>query len=206
MKIIGISGLAGSGKDTAYEILKQELELCGYNTKKLSFAQKLKDVCCLLFGWDLNRLYNDADYKEGTTLDDGSIDMACELLNKSRRVVMQEIGTDAMRDNFHKDIWIITMKLAINNGEFSGCDYGFITDMRFLNEIDFVKSMGGKCVRVNRVGENTTLTSETDHASEHEWQEFSEWDHIVENKVDSNLSKRENMENFKTQLMTVLRD
>jgi hypothetical protein len=192
MKIIGISGKAGSGKDTAYQVYAEHLAEQGFKCTKLSFAGKLKDSCTLMFGWDRDRLDYDIDYKEGDTLDDGSPDPACELLGKTRRVVMQELGTDAMRRGLHPDIWIITQKLAMMNGEYDDYDYVFITDARFLNELNFVVDLGGITVQVQRTGDSATLTGETQHISELEWTQWDEWDAVVENEIIPELSVENN--------------
>ena len=45
--IFGFIGFAGSGKDTAANILVKD-----YNFKKISFANPLKDMVARLFSWD----------------------------------------------------------------------------------------------------------------------------------------------------------
>ena len=160
MKIIGFAGKAGSGKDTAGYILQHALEARGYKVAVLSFADKLKDAAALLLGWDRELLQNDVEYKEGRTLPDGSIDPACDLLNlPSRRDFLQRFGTEAMRNNIDENFWIRVLQLAIINGEYSDYDFGIVTDMRFINEIEFVRNNGGMAVRIDRVGEMSTLTS-----------------------------------------------
>lgn len=193
MKLIGISGLAGSGKDTAGDLLIADYTALGYRCTRLSFAKKLKEACQLLYGWDLDRLSNDPAYKEGDRLDDGSPDPACELLGMTRRVVMQKMGTECFRVGMHPDHWIIVTKLAILNGEYDEYDIGFITDCRFPNELNFVRSMGGILLRV----EGSTLTTHTSHASEVEWQKWTDWDITVRNRIDPDLPVQVNREAYR---------
>jgi len=46
MKLIGIVGFIGSGKDTVAK------EFCKLGCVQDSFAAPLKDVCSAIFGWD----------------------------------------------------------------------------------------------------------------------------------------------------------
>jgi hypothetical protein len=192
MKIISVSAKIGAGKDTAHQVLSAHYEELGFTCTKISFAKTLKDICTLMFDWDRARLEHDFPYKEGDTLDDGSPDPACQMLGKTRRVAMQELGTDAMRNGLHQDVWVIATRLAIARGDYDGFDYGFLTDCRFINELQFVKDMNGKSIKVHRSGDKTTLTDQTQHISELEWDQWTEWACVVENHINPNLSEKEN--------------
>jgi hypothetical protein len=200
MKIIGLSAKAGGGKDTAGDLIMESLEEKGYTTTRISFANPLKDICTLLFGWDRARLQSDADFKESSLLDDGSPDPACEMLGMSRREVMQLLGTEAMRRGLHSEIWIIAMKLAIQRGDYDHYNYGLLTDCRFINELQFVRDLDGTLIRIDRAGEQSTLTEHTEHASELEWQEWTDWDCIVNNYINPAFSLEENLRFFKIEL------
>ncbi len=191
MKIIGISGKAGAGKDTVARILRSIIQK-DYSCTKLSFAGKLKDICVMLFGWDRERLEGDYAYKEGNTLDNGEIDPACAMLGMTRRQVLQIMGTEGMRHGLHQDIWIIALKLAIMRGEFPA-DVGFLTDCRFKNELQFVRDMGGYLIRVDRVDGIETLTKHTDHASETDWLDWDDWDSKFENYISPDLNETQNL-------------
>lgn len=192
MQVIGIAGAAGSGKDTAYEQLRDRLEQQGLRCTKLSFARRLKDACSTMFKWDRERLESDFAYKEGDALDDGSPDPACRMLNMTRRQVMQIFGTEAVREGLHPDTWVITVKLDIDDGHFDDYDVGFITDCRFLNEIEFIKNeMNGILFQIKGKGDTNTASAE--HASELEWQQFQEWDAIIPNVRCPKLTKEQNL-------------
>lgn len=54
MYIVGITGLAGSGKDTLAKRLKNHFDKTqGVNCHILHFADRLKDLCADLVGWDM---------------------------------------------------------------------------------------------------------------------------------------------------------
>lgn len=193
MKVIGFTAKIGGGKDTAGKIITEALEEKGYRVTILSFANPLKSICTLLFGWDYKRLLNDNAYKEGNTLDDGSPDPACVKLGMTRRVAMQLIGTEAMRRGLHPDIWIIALELAIMRGEYDDYDYGLLTDCRFLNELQFVRDLDGTLIQLKRVGEQSTLTDQTQHVSELEWEKWQDWDAVITNYIDPDLDEDTNL-------------
>jgi hypothetical protein len=193
MKVIGFTAKVGGGKDTAGLLITKALEEKGYRVTKISFAKCLKDICTMMFGWDRERLEHDFAYKEGNTLDDGSPDPACEMLGKTRRVVMQELGTEAMRNGLHYDVWIIALKLAIMRGDYDDYDYGLLTDCRFINELQFVRDLDGTLIRLERLGEQSTLTDQTQHLSELEWEQWTDWDASVVNYIDPNLPDEMNL-------------
>lgn len=199
MKIIGLAGKAGSGKDTAALLIQEILAERGLTSTKLSFASKLKDACSLFFGWDRELLEHDFSYKEGEIGDP-----ACDALRLSRREIMQKFGTDAVRNGLHPDAWIIILRLAIERGEYDGYDVGLLPDCRFKNELKFVREMGGNLLRIERGGDNTTLTIHTLHQSETDWLDWDDWDNIVNNHVDHELSNEQNIKTFKWELNNVL--
>jgi hypothetical protein len=217
MKIIGLAAKAGGGKDTAGELIRESLEKKGYTTTQLSFANPLKDICTQLFGWDRDRLQTDAKYKESSfaydkwhhliydsETNEPTLDPACEMLGMNRRVVMQRLGTEAMRRGLHSEIWIIALKLSIMRGDYDIYDYGLLTDCRFINELQFVRDLDGTLIRIDRAGEQSTLTEHTEHASELEWQEWIDWDAIIVNNINPEFSMNVNRHLFKTELENAL--
>jgi hypothetical protein len=141
-KIIGIVGFIGAGKGTISDHL---VEKYGYKTE--SFAKPVKDAVACIFGWDRQLL-------EGDTIESRQfrevVDewWASELGIKkfTPRWMLQQLGTDIMRGNFHQDIWIKSMKKRLTNNESNIV----ITDCRFSNEVAAIKSLGGIIVRTKR--------------------------------------------------------
>jgi hypothetical protein len=63
------------------------------------------------------------------------------------RYALQLMGTEVGRDVFHKDFWVIKLKKYINDNP----DQNFvITDVRFENEIDFIHSLNGTLIEIER--------------------------------------------------------
>lgn len=134
MKIIALCGFIGSGKDTVAKILKDEKS---YHI--MSFASALKDVVSIVFGWDRKML-------EGNTLESRlwreSVDtwwsQRLNIPNLTPRFILQQWGTNVLRHYFHPDIWIASLQhklLKLN------VDKVVITDCRFSNEIEVLKSL-----------------------------------------------------------------
>lgn len=166
--VLAFVGPAGAGKDTAARFVMTEHPMA-YNLK---FAGKLKDMTCMLFGWDRKRLDEDLDYKESEAFwPDGSPvsthpgGKMSRLHGKvrTRREILQLIGTDLFRHELDKNIWLHAAAGSIP----AGVPLVVATDIRFDNELEFLKDRGHKvyCVRLGRLGA-TQGTEASGHVSE----------------------------------------
>lgn len=135
MKLIGFTGLRGSGKDTAAAAFIDE----GWAPIKM--AQPLKDMLRALLayqGLDAGQIY---EMLEGTEKE-----MQTRFLaGRSPRHAMQSIGTEWGRCLMADDIWI---RVAAERCRQFGA--AVISDIRFQNEIAMVRSLGGKVYRIER--------------------------------------------------------
>ena len=140
--IIGICGFIGSGKDTIADYL---VNFHGF--RRESFANSLKDAVSNVFGWDRVLL-------EGRTLESREwreqVDEwwaeRLNIPNLTPRFILQRWGTEVLRTSFHDDIWIASVENKIRQSK----DNIVITDCRFKNEIQSLKRIGGKVIRVKR--------------------------------------------------------
>ena len=140
--IIGIAGLIGSGKGTVADILVEQ-----HNFTKISFADKLKDGVAASFGWNRELLEGDTDESREwrETVDEFWTNETGREITP--RLVLQEFGTDCMRNGFYDGIWVSLIKQEIlNNPE---TNY-VVPDVRFKNEIDVINNLGGKIWNVRR--------------------------------------------------------
>jgi hypothetical protein len=119
--IIGFTGPARSGKDTAADCI---IKVRTY-VQKYSFAQPLKDMLSSL-GLTQDELHGDLKEIPLTRLG----------LDKSPRQLMQTLGTEWGRNCVDKDLWL---KLAKNK---MGESRLVIPDVRFENEAAFVREHG----------------------------------------------------------------
>lgn len=156
MSIIGLLGRKGHGKDTIADYLVQN-----YNYSKFAFALSLKDIIKQLFDFNDDQLYGNS--KE-------EID---PRWGKSPRWIMQFLGTDVFRNTFGEDFWIKSLKYKIK-------DYNLvvISDVRFQNEADFIKEIGGKIWKVERNINNNIYSN---HESENNIDQI-EYDLLIKNE------------------------
>jgi len=140
--IIGICGLIGSGKGTVADFL---VEQRGFT--KISFADKLKDGVASVFGWDREMLEGNTDDSR-TWREKVDPYWSTETGHPiTPRLVLQLFGTDCMRNGFYDGIWVSLVKKQLLENP----DSNFvIPDVRFENEANMIRSIGGKLWRVKR--------------------------------------------------------
>jgi hypothetical protein len=177
LPIVGIVGWAGAGKDTLANFFTM------HGWKKDSFAASLKDATASIFGWPRQLLEGDTEesrmFRE--TVDEFWSTKLDRLITP--RIILQEMGTDVMRNNFHQDIWLNTVEKRI----VSRIHPTVLSDCRFANELQLVKDLGGVIVYIQRgpspiwhnvgvqaaLGDNEAIEKMTHeykvHASEWSW-------------------------------------
>lgn len=175
--IIGISGLKGSGKDTAADYLVNNHDFI-----KISFADALKDGCKAIFGFNDRQL--NGDLKE----------VKDDTWKITPREAMQFVGTDLFRnqikslipwvnDNFWIECTLNKIKKIKNTPD--TCNKNIvIADVRFENEAESIKNMDGIiiCVKRNGLPHN--------NMSEHESEKYTNTinhDYLINN--DDNIDK-----------------
>lgn len=136
MIVIGLTGLAGSGKTTAARVLETKEGFA-----RLSFAGPRKAMA-RSFGLTTREIAGDLKEAPGP-----------ELCGKSPRQFMQMLGTEFGRDMIGPDIWINAFK---RNGDELRLDEDVrgivVDDVRFENEVAAIREMGGVIVRIERPG------------------------------------------------------
>ena len=139
--IIGICGLIGSGKGTVADVLVDE-----HGFQKISFADKLKDAVSVLFDWDREMLEGETSESRFWREQEDTFWSKETGRKITPRLVLQEFGTDCMRNGFFDGVWVSFVKKKIIDNP----DTNFvIPDVRFTNEADILKGMNGKvwCVK-----------------------------------------------------------
>lgn len=122
VKLIGVVGKAGSGKDSFADILVQEHNYC-----KIAFADPLKRYCMDLFGFteeqlwgpSINRSIPDKRYKtyevqlepSAGELSHAVADLMTQYLTP--REALQKIGTDGVRASY-EDAWVDYFLRTVN--------------------------------------------------------------------------------------------
>lgn len=139
--IVGIIGLINSGKSTIANILVED-----YGFIKVAFADSLKDAVASVFGWPRELLQGDSEEsRKWRELPDEywSNVMQHEV---TPRWVLQHIGTDVMREHFHKNIWVHSLMKKLNDPHKNYV----ISDVRFRNEVDVILAKQGQIWEIQR--------------------------------------------------------
>lgn len=173
--IIGFSGYAGSGKDTAADALIED----GY--QHVSFADALKQMAYAIDP------YVQYSHMRNVTVRDGVRPMVvqgferlstmvdlhgwdyCKNKYPDVRRLLQRVGTEGGRDIFGDNIWIDTAFNKIDGN-------AVITDVRFKNEMQAILDRGGFVIRIEREG----VGPRNDHPSETELSD-AEFSTVVHN-------------------------
>lgn len=121
LKMIGIAGRAGSGKDTLADYLVKE-----YGFKRFAFADPLKECLAQIPGWDHRHMHGDLK------------DQVDPHYNVVPRHAMQRLGTECFRA-LNPDFWIRVAERVLDPDEETPI---VISDVRFENEAAFVRRRG----------------------------------------------------------------
>jgi hypothetical protein len=211
--IVGLSGSAGAGKDTAADVL-----VLNHKFVKVALADPLKRICREVFDFSEEQLWGpskfrnapDERYLRKVVVQAGaSVGKSTELPETTKeyltlRYALQQLGTEWGRDCYH-DTWIdlamrTAKKLDKDDGyanynardgyweEDKGWEPRFkgvvISDVRFKNEIDAIHTAGGKVVRVVRLTRGLDGAA-AQHRSETEQLEIpdSAFDYVLVNNA-----------------------
>jgi hypothetical protein len=136
--LIGVVGFIGSGKGSVGDILIEK----GFH--KDSFAKPLKDAVSIIFGWPRELIEGDTGLSRAWREEPDPFWSSNFGRNFTPREALQLMGTEAGRNVFHEDIWVISL---LNRSKDKNV---VVTDVRFQNEIDYIQRSGGKIIRVVR--------------------------------------------------------
>ena len=134
--LIGITGYAGTGKDTVRGMLAQK----GFTG--LAFADPIRAMLrSLLRSSGLNEAYMDSRMFKERTIPE---------LDVSYRHLAQTLGTEWGRA-VQPDLWLrlAANKMMMASREDAAAQF-VISDVRFCNEADFVRNLGGQIWRIDR--------------------------------------------------------
>jgi hypothetical protein len=145
MKLIGITGQARSGKDTAADFLISSIDFTKY-----SFATPIKDAVKNLF-------HLTDDHVNGHLKEVVLPDLGC-----SPRYLMQTLGTEWGRKLVDPEVWLMVAQKSISRLALNGNAGVVIPDVRFENEAAFIRNNGGLLIHISRPDCEKVLAHESE--------------------------------------------
>ena len=192
LEIVGLSGLAGSGKGECSLSLRENL---GFT--EIAFADKLKSLTSELFALDINML------RAETPQDRAEREEPIRRLSKdgtprSGRWLLQEVGNKIR--TVYPEVWVeyVGHKMI---SKFDSVlrdnknDRFVIPDVRYQNEFDFINSIGGTIIDVQR-GEMPYWVEEVWHMdpeTDNEWFETYKGETVHKSEWSSRTRVIQNM-------------
>jgi hypothetical protein len=128
MEVIGLLGHQGVGKNyIAENILDKVLE--SKNTVVIALADHFKIDAICKHNLEFSKVFGQKDFET--------------------RKKLQRLGTEEGRDKYGYDIWINILHTWMKTLFQRGTKRFIIPDLRFQNEVDWCKSIGGIVIKIN---------------------------------------------------------
>jgi hypothetical protein len=144
--IIGLVGLAGSGKDTVAGMLRRLWVERDLKSTCIAFADPIRSICfdLLLHArvQDPTRYILDRELKETVILE----------LGVSYRHMAQTLGTEWGQQCLGRDVWIRLLDQRLKTYREQQVTHFVIPDVRFAVEADWLRSQGAVIWRIERPG------------------------------------------------------
>lgn len=146
--IIGLSGYAQSGKDTVAELL-----CLNYDFKRIAFADAIRESVMRL-----NPMLGNG-IRVADMVEDYGWDVA--KANLEVRRLLQVLGTEVGRQILGETVWTDIVMQQIDD---SPQQNWVVTDVRFPNEANEIKSRSGFLIRVNRLNHSSVNNHKSERA------------------------------------------
>lgn len=172
VEVVGLSGYARAGKDTA---AAWYVEKHGY--VRMSFADPIRKALEIINPKVAVTGIGGMTIKQALVLCERSNKSGWEFLKDNGediRGMLQRLGTEVGREMFGTDFWV---DYALDSAP-DGAKIVF-ADCRFPNEADAIRRLGGKVIRINRPG----ITAVNAHISETALDDYA-FDVVMENSGD----------------------
>lgn len=147
-RLIGLTGLARSGKDTFAMLLHER-----HGFKRMAFADPVKLTAVPLFGFSYEYVFSDQFKSE-----------VQQPWGLTGREILQKLGTEAIRGTFGDDFWIRRL-IDAYLVTYAGIESVVVTDVRFENEAKAIREQGGVIIHIKRRSAGLS-GAEANHSSE----------------------------------------
>lgn len=156
INIIGLTGAARAGKDSVADVLTRE-----HGYIRFAFADELRIMLM-----EINPMIcieHSESMMAWMPLDDAVLAYGWDFVKEhGGRELLQNLGAAVRRRD--PEFWINIVRKQMERDWSRSM---VITDCRHLNELAFIRSVGGKIWRIERPGVGPI----NDHVSEHEWRQ-----------------------------------
>ncbi len=167
IQIVGFAGPAGCGKDTAAQVMRLI-----NGSRRLAFGDLVrKELWDIVFDgalpdgmpdwvvpkWVVESLFH-SDL-EGT-------DLYRKPTPETARRLLQWWGTDFRRAT-DRDYWVAKMDKEVAMSMACGCNAFAVSDVRFPNEANWIKALGGTVWQLARPGDSPLSDKTRAHITEH---------------------------------------
>lgn len=191
--IIGMCGKKGVGKNFVADLAVEVLNSSSTPMVQLmACAEPLKEFLATCLGLKREWLYgSDKDKNNPTTIPWSQMPQYTTARYgkpgfMTYREVMQVFGTDVMRDCFDLNIWVNTLLRRIDS---CPAHYVFVTDIRFPNEIDAIRSRDAKLWLVDGPQRGDAAVKNDKHSSEQLSEHKVDYDVIIHNELDTTIDE-----------------
>jgi hypothetical protein len=209
--ILGISGRKQSGKDSSADFLirnRKEFFPISFKVEKIALADKLKEFCIDILGLTYEQCYGTNEQKNSLTklrwedlphynsiyfdmfVNEASTTWTRPSGFMTARAVLQQVGSEIFRKMYSK-VWVDACLREITKRKL---DLALITDVRFPDEVEGIKGVAGKVIRLTR-----TLFPDDKHISENALNDYTDFDFVVDNH-DKSIQWKER------QMLTIVTD
>jgi energy-coupling factor transporter ATP-binding protein EcfA2 len=168
MKVIALTGRAGSGKDTAAQLLQVltglvqpyygdvengvmdiSRHLDRYKDYGYKFHTETEDWPVLKFAYPVYQIVavlvgRDVDNIMG----DPNFKNQVQAWGLTGRQLLQKVGTECFREVIGTTVWIDIMQRTLDRFKYAVTSGVIISDLRFLNEAGFIDRIGGTIIKI----------------------------------------------------------
>jgi hypothetical protein len=137
VRVIGLSGFAGAGKTAAAKYIEER-----YGFERKHIAEPLRAMLAVLLringiSDEMITRYLEGDLKDGVVIPE---------IGKTSRDLQITLGTEWGREQVHPALWSDTWKRSAGDGKVMN------DSVRFPNEQDAIREMGGVTILIDRPG------------------------------------------------------
>ena len=163
IRLIGLSGRRGSGKDTVAQLIRQLQPERLWHIR--SFGDSIKAVCAALTGEDVAPYYSQEGKAERVP-----------TFGRTRGEMLQQVGS-ALRA-WEPLVWVDAFFAGLPPDAFV-----LVPDVRFANEADPIRARGGLMLRVegDPLQQRGDGTRDDDHPSETAMDDYAHFDATLTN-------------------------